>query len=111
MSILDRLLANITPEDMAQTDRRMGIPLLIDQVMKSKGISHREFAKKIGKKTADIPLLLSGHHNFTVEELTKIEFVLETKLFFSKELDWTPHVVEKIKYDDTPITLLAAAEP
>ena len=111
MNIIDKILARIPPEKMAQTERRMVIVALIADAIKAKGLSKHEFAKKIGKKTADIPLLLSGHHNFTVEELTKIEFVLETKLFFSKELDWTPHAVEKIKYDDTPITLLAAAEP
>jgi plasmid maintenance system antidote protein VapI len=111
MSILDKILARITPEKMAQTERRMGIPILIDDAMKAQGLSHREFAQKIGRKTGDIPYLLSGQYNFTVEELTTIEFVLGTKLFFVKELDWTPDIVKrKYQLDETP-TLSVAAEP
>ena len=112
MSILDEIMASITPEDMAQTERRMGIPILIDDAMKAQGLSHREFAQKIGRKTADIPLLLSGQYNFTVEELTKIEFVLGTQLFFSKELDWTPDVKRNTyTYDTSALPLSVAAEP
>jgi ribosome-binding protein aMBF1 (putative translation factor) len=82
MNILDEMLARITPQKMAQTERRMGIPILIDDAMKAQGLSHREFAKKINRKTNDIPLLLSGQYNFTVEELTTIEFALNTKKLF-----------------------------
>jgi plasmid maintenance system antidote protein VapI len=111
MSILDEILASITPEDMAKTERRMGIPILIDDAMKAQGISHREFAKKIGRKTADIPLLLSGQYNFTVDELTQIEFALETKLFFSTALDWTPDLIQKPQYTQSFEPLSVAAEP
>jgi ribosome-binding protein aMBF1 (putative translation factor) len=111
MNILDRLAANQTPQSMAQTERRMVMPLLIDREMKAQGMSHHEFAKKIGRKTADIPYLLSGQYNFTVEELTTIEFVLNTKLFFVKELDWTPDIVtHKYQLDETP-DYSVAAEP
>ncbi len=111
MNILDELAANRTPESMAKTERRMVLPLLIDDEMKAQGLSHREFAKKIGRKTADIPFLLSGQYNFTVDELTTIEFVLNTKLFFVKELDWTLDILpHKYQLDTTP-TLSVAAEP
>jgi hypothetical protein len=111
MSILDRLLARITPEIRAKTERRMGIPLLIDGTMKAKGMSHKEFAFKIGRKKADIPFMLSGNYNYTVDELTQIEFALETKLFFSTALDWTPHLNQKPQYAENFEPLSVAAEP
>ncbi len=111
MSIIDKILARITPKDMAQTERRMGIPVLIADTLEAKGWTYTEFAKKIGRKMDDIPFMLSGRYNYTVAELTEIEFALETKLFFSKELDWTPNLVGKYTYDLTPEPLLEAAEP
>jgi ribosome-binding protein aMBF1 (putative translation factor) len=111
MDIIDKILARITPEDMAQTERRMGIPVLIADALEAKGWTQAEFAKKIGRKTDDIPFMLSGRYNYTVEELTQIEFALAVKLFFSKDLDWTPNLVGKHMYDLTPEPLSAAAEP
>ena len=111
MNILDRLSANQTPQSMAKTERRMVIPLLIDEAMKAQGLSHREFAAKIKRKTNDIPLLLSGQYNFTVDELTTIEFALNTKLFFVEELDWTPDILKHTyQLEETP-EYSVAAEP
>ena len=111
MSVIDEILAGITPLKMAQGERRMTVPVLIADTLDAKGWTQAEFAKRIGKRATDIPLLLSGRYNYTVAELTEIEFALETKLFFSKELDWTPNLMGKHKYDLTPEPLLAAAEP
>lgn len=112
MSVIDEILARIKPIEWTQTNRRMGIPVLIADALEAKGMSQKEFAQKIGKKASKIPLMLSGHYNYTIEELTHIEFALDTKLFFSKELDWwLPDNVAKPTYDVTPQPLLAAAEP
>ena len=112
MSIIDEILSHVTPVEWTQNSRRMHIASLVADGIEAKGCSQREFAKKIGKKTTDIPLMLSGNYNYTIEELTQIEFVLDTKLFFSKELDWWTPDVEKPTYlDATPEPLLAAAEP
>lgn len=112
MNIFDELLSRVTPVEWTQTRRRMGIPVLIADTMEAKGMTQREFAEKIGKKPSKIPLMLSGHYNYTIEELTQIEFALETKLFFSKELDWwMPDEKKKMTYDLTPEPLLEAAEP
>lgn len=111
MNILDKIAASITPEDRAKTERRMVLPLLIDDAMKAQGVSHREFAKKIKRKTNDIPLLLSGQYNFTVDELTTIEFALNTKLFFVTALDWTPDILKhRYQFDEMP-DYSVAAEP
>ena len=112
MSVIDEILARIKPIEWTQTNRKMGIPVLIADTLEAKGMSQKEFAQKIGKKPSKIPLMLSGHYNYTIEELTQIEFALDTKLFFSKELDWwLPENTVKNRYSDELEPLLAAAEP
>ena len=108
---MDEILASITPEEMAQTVRRMTLASLIADAIEVKGWSHGEFAEKIGKRASDIPILLRGHYDFTVDELTQIEFALETKLFFSTALDWTPDLIQKPQYTQNFEPLSVAAEP
>jgi hypothetical protein len=56
--------------------------------------------------------MLSGNYNYTMKELTLIEFVSDTKLFFSKELDWNiPDCTEKKNYSTEFEPLLEAADP
>lgn len=111
MDIIDEILARLTPESITKTDRKMGIAALIGDTMAAKGMSHREFAQKMGKKTADVPSMLSGNANYTIEELTQIEYVLDTKLFFSSELDWWNPETSKPTYAAHEVNLSMAAEP
>ena len=111
MNIMDEILASITPKDMAQTVRRMTLASLIADAVEAKGWSNREFAKRIDKKASEIPNLLRGHYDFTVGELTQIEFALDTKLFFSAALDWTPDLIQKPQYPEIYQPLSVAAEP
>ena len=111
MDVSDEILARITPLKMTQTIRRMGLAAFVADAMAAKGLSHSEFAKKMGKQTADIPLMLSGNYNYTIEELTQIEYALETKLFLASELDWWNPEPKKSIYANHPINLSMAAEP
>jgi ribosome-binding protein aMBF1 (putative translation factor) len=111
MDTTDEILARITPLKMTQTIRRMGLAAFVADAIAVKGLSHSEFANRIGKKTTDIPLMLSGTYNYTIEELTQIEYVLETKLFFSSELDWWNPEPKKSIYAAHSINLSMAAEP
>jgi transcriptional regulator with XRE-family HTH domain len=112
MSIIDKVLARITPIQWTQSHRRMGIASMIADAMEAKGLTQAEFAKLIGKKASKIPLMLSGHYNYTIEELTQIEFALDTPLFFSKELGWwMPDKTETKTYTTEFEPLLEAADP
>jgi ribosome-binding protein aMBF1 (putative translation factor) len=111
MNVMDEILASITPKEMAQTVRRMTLASLNADAIEAKGWSHREFAAKIGKKSSDIPIFLRGHYDFTVDELTQIEFALDSKLFFSTALDWTPNLTQKSQYPEIFESLSIAAEP
>jgi ribosome-binding protein aMBF1 (putative translation factor) len=112
MDIIDKLLASVTPEEWTKTSRKMHIASLVADSIEAKGLTQGEFAKKIGKKADDVPYMLSGNYNYTIEELTQIEFVLNAKLFFSQELDWwMPDNAKQSAYQQEPEPLSMAAEP
>ncbi len=80
MALLDILLAEISPEIQAHTDRKMRLAAVLDDSIKLKGWNKKEFAVKVGRKPSEISKWLSGTHNFTVETLTDIEGVLGIEL-------------------------------
>lgn len=80
MTLLDKLLAEITPEKQALTDQKMRIACIIDDAMKAKGVGKKQFADKVGRKPSEITKWLSGTHNFTIETLSDIERVLRVKI-------------------------------
>lgn len=80
MILLDNLLAEITPEQQARTDKKMRIACMIDDAMKVKGFGKKQFADKVGRKPSEITKWLSGTQNFTVETLTDIERVLNIRI-------------------------------
>jgi ribosome-binding protein aMBF1 (putative translation factor) len=80
MGILDNLLAEITPEQQARTDRKMRIASIINDAMKAKGLGKKQFADKIGRKPSEITKWLSGTHNFTIETIADIERVLGVRI-------------------------------
>jgi ribosome-binding protein aMBF1 (putative translation factor) len=99
MALLDNLLAEITPEEQARTDRKMGIAAIIDDAIKAKGWGKKQFAEKIGRKPSEITKWLSGTQNFTVDTLADIEQVLGIKLI---------NLTEKRKPQPTPLRLTRA---
>jgi ribosome-binding protein aMBF1 (putative translation factor) len=80
MALLDNLLAEITPEQQARTDRKMRIACIIDDAMKAKGLGKKQFADKVGRKPSEITKWLSGTHNFTIETISDIERVLSVRI-------------------------------
>ena len=80
MILLDNLLAEITPEQQARTDKKMRIACMIDDAMKVKGFGKKQFADKVGRKPSEITKWLSGTQNFTIETLTDIERVLNIRI-------------------------------
>jgi ribosome-binding protein aMBF1 (putative translation factor) len=80
MSLLNELLAEITPEEQARTDRKMRLAACIDEAIKAKGWGKKQFAEKVGRKPSEVSKWLSGTHNFTVETLTDIEHILGIRL-------------------------------
>ena len=74
-------LANNTPLKTVETiNKQMALAVRIDDAIKAKGWSKKEFAQQMGKKPPEISRWLSGCHNFTTDTLWKIEDVLGIRL-------------------------------
>ena len=78
--ILAKLAANIPLKTIDTITKQMALAVRIDDAVKAKGWSKKEFALQMGKKPPEISRWLSGCHNFTTDTLWKIEEVLGIKL-------------------------------
>ena len=48
----------------------------IDAILKQKGMTQKEFARKMGKTEAEVSRWVGGTHNFTLRTIAKISDVL-----------------------------------
>jgi len=75
-SLLKELLEEVTPLELEKTKIKMQIAARIEDSMRAKGWSKKEFSEKVGKNPSEITKWVSGTHNFTVEVLSEIAFAL-----------------------------------
>jgi len=73
-------LASIPEERRIEFNLSFAIAEKIDNILKRKGMSQREFAAKMGKRESEISKWLTGRHNFTISTIAKISYVLETQI-------------------------------
>ncbi len=79
-TLIDQIYDGIPQETFNFVVNRMELALRIDNAMKSKGWSQKEFAAAMHKKPSEISRWLSGTHNFTTDTLWHIEQVLDIRL-------------------------------
>jgi len=78
--LIDALFAEITPAEFELTGKKMQLAAKIDDAIKAKGWTKKQFAEKLGKHPSEISKWLSGTHNFNLETLFDIERVLDIVL-------------------------------
>lgn len=78
--LIDDLLDEISPAEQEITDKRMLLAAKIDDAIKAKGWSKKDFAKAMNKYPSEISKWLSGTHNFNSDTLFEIERVLGIRL-------------------------------
>lgn len=66
---LRELLGEITPAERAQTRMSFEISNKLDELMRERGLSKKQFADAIGRRPSEITRWLSGEHNFTIATL------------------------------------------
>jgi transcriptional regulator with XRE-family HTH domain len=76
MDAFERILSGASNETKRQVDKNLAIANRISEILVSKDISQREFAKKLNKSESEISKWLTGFHNFEVKTTYKIESVL-----------------------------------
>lgn len=73
-------MLQIDENEYEKVKSRMKLAAKISDTLKEKGLSQKEFAKKMGKKASEISKWLSGTHNFTHDTLVDIQLALHIEL-------------------------------
>lgn len=66
----------ITPQEQKKAAVRMSVAANLDDLISAKGWSHQDFAERLDKTPFETADWLSGTHNFTIDELGQISFML-----------------------------------
>ncbi len=71
--IMERARKLANPEVKARIDFSIGITKRIMNILETKGMMQKDFAKLMGKSESEISKWLQGTHNFTIETILKIQ--------------------------------------
>lgn len=70
-----------TPDDIKQrVEWSFEIADKIDGILKQRGMTQKEFARKVGRSEAEVCRWVGGTHNFTLATLAKISAVLDVPI-------------------------------
>lgn len=69
-------IAKVPIELKLELDLSFAIADKIDAIIKEKGMTQKEFAKKMNKTEAEVSRWLSGTHNFTLKTIARITNIL-----------------------------------
>lgn len=75
-------IAKVPIDLKLELDLSFAIADKIDAILKKKGMTQKEFAKKMNKTEAEVSRWLSGTHNFTLKTIAKITAVLGESIVF-----------------------------
>ena len=70
--IMDDIRSNVSPEMKMQMELSVAIANRIYNILESKGMSQKEFARLMGKTETEVSRWLSGTHNLTLATISKI---------------------------------------
>ena len=79
-SLFRQCLAAIPEEQQVEFELSFGIAERISEILKSKGLSQKDFARLLGKRESEISKWLTGRHNFTTQTIARIETALGDKV-------------------------------
>lgn len=71
-AIFRQCLANVPAEQKAAFNLSYGIAEKLSDVLKTKGMTQKDFAHLLHKSESEISKWLTGRHNFTTQTISKI---------------------------------------
>ena len=74
--IIDEIRSTISPEMKMQMELTIAIANRIYNILETKGMSQKEFARLMGKTETEVSRWLSGTHNLTIATICKISAAL-----------------------------------
>ncbi|GAA4932796.1 hypothetical protein GCM10023314_01470 [Algibacter agarivorans] len=75
--IAKRILAETPEETKIFVNLYADIVVRVNQIMKAKGLTQKELAKRIDKRPSEINRWLKGEHNFTLKSISKLQAELD----------------------------------
>lgn len=78
--LFDECLAEIPDEIRQEITLSFAIADKIDQLLKERNMTQKDFAKMIGKTPAEVSRWLSGTHNFTLRTIALISSALHSDI-------------------------------
>lgn len=69
---LEEILGPIPTDLQTEADLSFAISDRIDELMREKGFSKKQFAEALGRRPSEITKWLSGQHNFTISTLSML---------------------------------------
>jgi predicted XRE-type DNA-binding protein len=78
--LFNQSVAEISEEVKREMELSFAISEKIDSLLKTRGLTQKQFAKMVGKTEPEVCRWLSGRHNFTIRTLAKISIALETDI-------------------------------
>jgi DNA-binding transcriptional regulator YiaG len=79
-ALFRKCLAAIPEEQQIEFDLSFGIAERISEILKSKGLTQKDFARLLGKRESEISKWMTGRHNFTTQTIARIEAALGDKV-------------------------------
>lgn len=73
-------LAAVPAEQKAEFDLSFGIAERLSEILKSKGLTQKDLARKLNKRESEISKWLTGRHNFTTQTIARIQTALGCNL-------------------------------
>ncbi len=67
-----KMLASVPADIKAEIDLSFAISDRIDELMRERGLSKKQFADALGRRPSEITKWLSGQHNFTLSTIGMI---------------------------------------
>lgn len=98
--LMDEIRSTISPEMKMQMELSVAIANRIYEILETKGMSQKDFARLMGKTETEVSRWLSGTHNLTLATICKISAALGEEVI--RVTDYTP------AYEFEP---MIAAEP
>lgn len=73
-------LASIPAEQKAEFELSFSIAERISDILKSRNLTQKDLAHRLGKRESEISKWLTGRHNFTMQTIARIETALGCKI-------------------------------
>lgn len=66
------MLSSVPQDTITEFDLSFAIATEIENLMRERGLSKKQFADALGRKPSEVSKWLSGQHNFTIRTLTML---------------------------------------